>query len=192
LKDHLKDAGWTFWRFIEPTKTKAVEKYEDPVVGEDFNLDVGGRNLELLTLNFTLITSSADAKDRFVTAVINDPDTSMFTRLQCTVGQSANDTIQYSFFSGIPEIGPSDIGIFQGPMPPNLFLKSAATIMSEVKYLDDDDRIVNISVGARKGVQPEFDFKMPGAADSLRFLVSGNAENGSDIDIYLSVSGHTW
>lgn len=191
VKDHLKDAGWTFWRFMEPTKTKADEAEVDSLVGENFLIEIGeGRNLEFLCLNFTLVTRDS-VGDRYVTVVINDPATSTFSRFQCGSAQSANDTVHYSFFPGSPDIGPSTIGtgICQAPMPPNLVLKNGARIRSVVYGLKGNDKIMDITLGGRKNVQPEFAFKMPGAADSLRFIVNGNLANGASIDLYLSVSG---
>jgi hypothetical protein len=196
VKDHLRYPGWTFWRFIEPTKAKAVVVPVDslPGLGQDFVINLGNnaRNQELINLSFRLTTSATDI-DRYVSVIIEDPVGSLFTALQFTQPQDRNQVRQYVFFPGIPEIGPTNtLRLCQAPMPPNLVLKRGARIRSQVANLQPDDNITNISLGLRKGIQSEFDFQMPGSADSLRFIVSGKVEDNGDIDIYLTVSGGYW
>jgi hypothetical protein len=192
LKDHMKKTGWAFWRFLEPTKTKADKVDDDDLdPGPNFKIEATDtRNLEIICLNFTLETDPTPG-DRIVSVIIEDPAESLFARLQFSVPQGPNLTRKFSFFPGIPEIGPSDIGICQAPLPPNLVLKDGAIIRSDVENISDTDRIYDIFLGARKAVQPVFDFTMPGAADSVRFVVNGHAQNGN-INLTLIVGGKYW
>ena len=184
---HMSNVSWEVIHDIIPPRT-ASQALADPANGANFTATQNvAVNDVLQGISFKLVTDTTTINRYAILRIFDSNDNIMFGLIN-TTAQIKSKSYNYFFSPGNPMTSDVSLLTLYGNMPSGIYLREGAYVQSAIGNLQTGDSIEDVVITSLRDSEPLLNYHLPTMADSLRFRADAGANNGSDIDIYLTVT----